>query len=320
MIIELILLIVGLGVLVFGADLMVRGASSIALSLGISTLVVGLTVVAFGTSAPELFVSVAAAFEGKGDVAIGNIIGSNIFNILIIIGLTAVLAPVQIARSVSWREMPIMLIAAGLFWIFSMDGTISQLEGGVLALGILLYIVENYLVVRYGKSSLTSEILQEIEEEETAQARRPLIKNLIFIIFGLAGLIAGAELVVGNATLIAQSIGISDLVIGVTLVAVGTSLPELATTCVAALKGEPDLAVGNAVGSNIFNVLCVIGFTALIQPLSVSSQALGFDLPFMFIACILFWPAMLLFGKLGRFSGLCMLGVYGSYIYLVLAP
>lgn len=316
---QFVLLAIGLAILVFGADLLVRGARAIALAFGISTLVVGLTVVAFGTSAPELFVSVAAALDGKGDVAIGNVIGSNIFNILIIIGLTALLAPIHIARSISWREMPIMLISAGLFWIFAMDGTFSQLEGAVFAIGIFLYIAENYFVVRFGSASVTSELLEEIEEEEVAEEKkRPMFKNILFIVLGLAGLIAGADLVVDNATLIAKSFGISDLVIGVTLVAVGTSLPELATTIVAAVKGEPDLAVGNAVGSNIFNVLCVIGFTAIIQPLNVAEPALRFDFPYMFFACILFWPLMIVSGKLGRISGIAMIGVYGAYVYLTL--
>ncbi len=317
MIYSAFLLIAGLVILVGGAEYLVRGARVLALILGIPTLVVGLTVVAFGTSAPELFVSLAAALEGNGDVAIGNVVGSNICNILLIIGVTALLSPIHIAPTLAKREMPIMLLSLVAMIFFSYDLQISFLEGAGLMLGLIAYLIMNYVVVHRGESTLQAEVLEEEAEEEAALSRKNVPLNLFFVVLGLAGLVVGAELIVTNATLIARAVGISDLVIGVTLVALGTSLPELATTVVAATRGEADLAVGNAVGSNIFNVLCVIGLTTLITPLSVAATALQFDMVVMLLVSLLIWPVMLFRGKIGRLSGSVMLVSYVIYIAAV---
>jgi cation:H+ antiporter len=310
-----IYLLVGFVVLVTGADALVRGSSNIARRFGVSALVIGLTVVAFGTSAPELFVSLTAAAQGTNDVAIGNVVGSNIFNILMIIGITAILSPIKISRTVVKREMPIMLFSLGLMYLFSRDLLISRWQGAVLFFGILAYLLLNYILYRRQLSSL--EHLEKEIDEEARGGKKPLLKDLSWVILGLAGLIWGADLIVQNATIIARSFGISELVIGVTLIAIGTSLPELATTAIAAFRNEADLAVGNAVGSNIFNVFCVIGLTALVSPLPVAASALEFDMLFMLFACFLPWPLMALRGQLGRIEGIGMLLAYVGYVVLV---
>ncbi|MDC0357502.1 calcium/sodium antiporter [Oligoflexia bacterium] len=312
MLVECALLIVGFFVLVLGAEILVRGARDIAKSFGISTLIVGLTVVAFGTSAPELFVSLTAAFHGNADVAVGNIIGSNLFNVLIIIGLAALIAPVHIASAIVKREMPIMLFSLALFVLFSIDLKISHLEGGILFAGIIAYLALSYKAVKKGKAALIA--IDEPNQEQTHA--RKTVWNVAFVLAGFVGLVLGANLIVDNATIIARHFGVSDLVIGITLVAIGTSLPELATTIIAALRGEPDLAVGNAIGSNIFNVFCVIGLTGAITPLSVNPAALNFDLLFMLIALLCVWPLMLS-RRMGRVKGTIMLVAYFGYIGVV---
>lgn len=306
-------LIIGFVILVVGAEMLVKGATRFARSFGISTLVIGLTVVAFGTSAPELCVSVAAAWRGTADVAIGNVIGSNIFNVLIIIGLSACIVPLVVTRSVVRREMPIMLLALALFLLFSLDGVISRFEGLLLVIGIVGYLALNFVLYRMQTQSIE---MLDLDDDESGQ-KAGTLRNGAFILAGLIGLVAGAELIVGSASAIARGFGISELVIGVTLVAIGTSLPELATTVVAACKREADLAVGNAIGSNIFNVFCVIGTTALLSPLNVSQKAIDFDLGYMFCACFLVWPLMVFRSRLGLLSGLLMLSGYVVYVYLV---
>jgi len=301
----------GLMVLVVGADLLVRGARNIARSYGVPTLIIGLTIVAFGTSAPELFVSVTAALQGNADVAVGNIIGSNLFNVLIIIGLTAVISPLRIDRSILMREMPIMLIALGLFVIFSGDLRLSRLDGAILFGGIIGYLAMNFMLVRRGR--LASD--EAVSEDE--KIKPSFRRDGALVVAGLIGLVWGAGLIVEHAIVIAKYYHISDLVIGVTLVAIGTSLPELATTVVAAARGEPALAVGNAIGSNIFNVFCVIGGTSLISPLNVNPSALHFDMVYMLGACLLAWPLMKTRNMLGRMEGALMLLAYGAFIFYI---
>jgi cation:H+ antiporter len=315
MLLEIVWLCCGVGVLLSGADALIKGATAIATRLGISTLVVGLTVVAFGTSAPELFVSLAAAIEGTADIAVGNVLGSNIFNILGVIGLTALIAPVEVARSIVRRDYPIMIIALGAFFIVSLDGTISRFDGALLACGFIGYLFMNYLEVTSSERAAIEEFQEEAVEEKPMTKLR---SATLLIALGLVGLIIGAELIVSNAVSIARTVGVSELVIGVTLVALGTSLPELATTVLAARKGEPDLVVGNAVGSNIFNVLCVISVTALVQPLSVVSSAISFDLPYMWVSCGVLLPILFFQRTIGRALGLFMIIGYSAYIVLCL--
>lgn len=311
-------LISGLVLLFLGADLLVRGSTRLARLFGISPLIVGLTVVAFGTSAPELFVSLMAAFAGNADVAVGNVIGSNVFNVLMIVGISALVTTVKVPREVKRREMPIMLVVLGLFYWVSVDGRIDRLEGFLLFLGIIAYLLMNYFLARRGLRM--REVLELEGETPIAQEDRSPRRIAILIGYVLGGLICmviGADWIVTNATVVAKSFGVSDLVIGVTLVAVGTSLPELATTVVAAAKNEPELSIGNAVGSNIFNVLCVIGLTSLVTPLAVIDSAISFDLPFMFFSCLAAWPITSLRAKIGRVEGSMLVGIYLIYMFLV---
>ncbi|MCI5065863.1 calcium/sodium antiporter [bacterium] len=311
MILKIFLLIVGIGVLLTGAEFLIRGSRDVALRLGISTLIIGLTVVAFGTSAPELFVSVAAALEGTADVAVGNIIGSNIFNLFVIIGLTAVLIPVQVPYSVIRRDLPLMLLGLGGMVLSAADGVISRGEGIILFSGLLGYLLMNYLQVGSGEKKAIETYVEEHEEEAPPASGA---HSFLFIVGGLIGLVIGAELIVDNAVWCARQFGVSELVIGVTLIAVGTSLPELATTALAARKGEPDLVVGNAVGSNLFNVLCVIGLTSMVQPLNVAVSAQRFDLPVMFFGSVCLLPLLYWERTIGRVLGVALLLTYGGYI------
>ena len=310
---QLVILVVGLAILITGAELLVHGSVNIAEKLGISALVVGLTVVAFGTSAPELFVSVNAALRNQADVSVGNVVGSNIFNILMIIGLSAVVAPIQISRSVMWREMPIMLVVMGLFVWFGFDGAFSKKEGVLLFVGILTYLFYNYL---FGDVEAFAEA-QEEEDAHAIEQRYPWIKaipvSVVLVILGILGLAYGSDLAVASATTIARSMAISELVIGITLIAVGTSLPELATTVVAASKGQPDLAVGNAIGSNVFNVLCVIGITSAITPLDVNQSLINVDFYAMFAACLFCWVLMGTRRTINRAEGAAMVLFYLGY-------
>lgn len=304
MILQILQLIVGIAILLGGAEMLVRGSRSLALSFGISTLIVGLTVVAFGTSAPELFVSLAAALDGTADVAIGNVIGSNLFNFLVIIGISAILSQVVIAKQLIRIEIPIMLCSLFAMYFFARDGVIERFEGILLFIGLLGYLLYSYLGVTN----------DDADSQPQTKDLIPLKTSILFVVLGLVGLVIGARFIVDGAVFIARSFGISELIIGVTLVAAGTSLPELATTIIAAKEGEPDLAVGNAVGSNIFNVFCVIGSTAIVQPLAVVPSAVQYDLPFMCLGCLIFWPIFFLKGRASRLTGFSMIGIYVSYI------
>lgn len=321
---QFIMLIVGFFALVGGAEFLIRGSTRIAKYFGISTLIIGLTIVAFGTSAPELFVSVNASYHGSSDVAVGNIIGSNIFNVLIIIGLSALISPVTVPRAVLVRDMPIMLLSLGLFWGFSVGGEITRFEGGILVLGIIAFLYLNYWLVRQGATITTidlddEELVGDGSEEPTSEdSELRLAKNISFVVLGLVCMVLGSEWVVTNATLIAKYYSVPDLVIAITIVAIGTSLPELATTVVAAKHGESELAIGNGLGSNIFNVLCVIGIVALIAPLQVDASVVKTDMLFMFASCFLVWPLMYTSSKIGRIEGAIMILAYVSYVtYLV---
>lgn len=314
---HLVFLVVGFVLLVNGAEWLIRGASSIAKSFGISSLVIGLTVVAFGTSAPELFVSVRAALDGSADVAIGNVIGSNIFNILVIIGLSALIRPIIPEKAILFREMPIMLVVLGLFWFVSLDGLVSRLEGGILFSGIIFYLVLSYLLSR------RKTVLRALEEERDKESQNDShpsegkLKSLMLIVFGLMAMVFGSEWIVEAAKFIARQFHVSELVISVSLVAIGTSLPELATTIIAAKNGESELALGNAIGSNIFNVLSVIGLSALIVPITVSSEALRFDYWIMFFGCFAAWPLMYIGRRLSRIDGGILVGMYLTYLVLL---
>ena len=322
--IETILLFVGGGILlVAGAEMLVRGASRLALGFGISPLVVGLTVVAFGTSAPELAVSIGASIGGTSGVALGNVVGSNIFNILLTLGLSALVIPLTVSIRLIRREIPLMIAISIITLVMALDGTIGRIEGTLLFAGSLFYTV---VLIRQSRREnqenrvAVAEALGDTDAKREKAASTPLWKNILFLLLGLGGLVVGAEFLVASATTIAQALGMSDLVIGLTVVAAGTSLPELATSVIAAFRGERDIAVGNIVGSNIFNLLVVLGATGMISgDIPVPAGALTFDLPVMIAVAIAALPVLFTGLMINRWEGFVFVATYVFYtVHLVL--
>lgn len=315
----LLLFILGLAALIFGAELLVRGASRLALAFGISPLVVGLTVVAFGTSSPELAISVQSAWSGQVDIALGNVVGSNIFNVLFILGLSALITPLMVQQQLVRREVPLMIAVSLLLWAFALDGGIERWEGVVMALGLVVYIV---YAVRTSRRETAQAMAQsaELPPDVGGWDRHWSVQTLL-VLSGLALLVLGSDWLVEAAVAIARALGVSELVIGLTLIAAGTSLPEVATSVVAAFKGERDIAVGNAVGSNIFNILAVLGVSASVAPasLTVSPALLAFDLPVMVAVAAACLPIFFTGNRIARWEGGLFFAYYLAYTaYLVL--
>jgi cation:H+ antiporter len=310
----LLLFLAGFALLVGGAELLVRGASGLAIALGISPLVVGLTVVAFGTSAPELAVSTLAAWHGQAGLALGNVVGSNICNILLILGLSALAAPLTVARQVVRLEVPIMIGISILLYLFALGGSIGRLEGIILFAGVIAY--STWAVRRSRRENRAA----AEEVAEAGHASRGM--QLLQIAGGLALLGLGSKWLVDGAVAAARYFGVSDLVIGLTVVALGTSLPELATSVLASLRGQRDIAVGNIVGSNIFNILCVLGLTAAVAPhgVPIPASALHFDLPVMLAATVACLPIFFTGHRIDRWEGALFFGYYLIYtLFTVLA-
>jgi len=311
----ILLLAIGLVILVYGAELLVRGAAALAASVGISPLVVGLTVVAFGTSSPELAVSVLSAWQGQAGIALGNVVGSNICNILLILGLSAAVAPLVVARQVIRLEVPIMIGTSVLLILLALDGSINRWEGGLLFAGVIGYTVWS---VRRSRREHRSQSGETVDLDIPATSR---VRQLLEICGGLLLLGLGSKWLVDGAVEIARLLGVSDLVIGLTIIAIGTSLPELATSVLASYRGQRDIAVGNVVGSNIFNILSVLGMTSLVAPagLPVPPAALTFDLPVMLVVAIACLPIFLAGHRINRWEGLLFFGYYLVYLlFLVL--
>ena len=304
----IVLMTVGLGALVIGAELLVAGSSRIARRLGISPVVIGLTVVAFGTSAPELAVSTGAALRGDSDIALGNVVGSNIFNVLFILGVSALVRPLLVAPSFVRRDVPIMLAVSVLLWLLATDGTIGRTEGIVLVLGIVAYTTMQIAASRGGGGA------SDATGEADAAGYAGL--HVARIVGGLALLVVGSTWFVDGARDVAVRLGVSDLVIGLTLVAAGTSLPELATSVVAVLRGQRDIAVGNIVGSNIFNLLAILGVASVVEAggVAVDAAALGFDLPVMVIVAALCLPVFLSGATISRAEGALLAAGYATYV------
>ena len=314
-------LIAGLVLLVAGAEVLVRGAAKLAAQFGIPPLIIGLTVVAFGTSAPETAVSVQAALDGSGDLAIGNVVGSNIANVLLILGLTALIAPLIVSRQLIRLDVPIMIGASLLTFGLAWDGSLSRLDGALLFAGILAYTAFLIFNARKDKDGEDDEFAKEFGLDEAPKPYAWAI-NLGLIIAGLVLLVTGSNFLIEGAVTLARALGISELVIGLTVVAVGTSLPELATSILAAIKGERDIAVGNIVGSNIFNLLCVLGLASLVSPaaISVSPNALAFDFPVMIAVAVACLPIFFAGYRINRWEGLLFLAYYVAYtLYLILS-
>ena len=317
----IVYLIAGLVLLVAGAEVLVRGAGKLAAQFGIPPLIIGLTVVAFGTSAPETAVSVQAALDGKGDLAIGNVVGSNIANVLFILGLTALIAPLLVSRQIIRLDVPIMIGASLLTWALAWDGSLSRLDGALLFAGILAYTAFLIISSRRDKTAAADdEFATEFGLNEAPKPYAGLI-NLGLILVGLVLLVSGSNFLVEGAVSLARALGLSELVIGLTVVAIGTSLPELATSLMAAIKGERDIAVGNIVGSNIFNLLCVLGLASLVSPsaIPVAANALAFDFPVMIAVAIACLPIFFNGHCINRWEGAVFVGYYALYTaYLVL--
>ncbi|MEQ9366411.1 MAG: calcium/sodium antiporter [Leptospirales bacterium] len=318
-------LVAGLALLVAGADVMVRGASRLALGLGISPLVVGLTIVAYGTSAPELAVSLRAAVAGNGQIVLGNVIGSNIVNVLLILGASALIVPLSVQRRIVRLEVPLMLGVSVLTWVFAADGMIGRVEGFLLLFGAMLYtgfvLVQSRRETASAAGAIEAGPAEYQSSPETGQnGGGGVLVSLLLVLAGLACLVLGARWLVEAATTIARTFGMSDLLIGLTVVAIGTSFPELATSIVAALRGERDMAVGNIVGSNLFNLLFVLGTSSLVLPVSVAYHAISVDLPVMFAAAFACLPIFFTGYRIDRWEGSLFLAFYGLYIaYLIAA-
>jgi len=312
----------GLVFLVGGAELLVRGASKLAFSFGISPLVVGLTIVAFGTSAPEMAVSVNAVLGGQNDIAIGNVVGSNIFNVLFILGLAALITPMVVNIQLIRQEVPIMLGASLLLLIFALDGRIGMVDGAVLFGLVLAYTVFLIVQSRNESQAARDEYAAEFKPAEKGgwDERMPIQLSLILI--GLAVLVLGAHWLVTSAVIFAQALGVSDVVIALTIVAAGTSLPEVATSIIAAIKGERDIAVGNVVGSCTFNLLGVVGLAGMVSGsagLVIPGAVMQFDIWVMLAVTLACLPVFITGREIARWEGGIFLGCYVAYVtYLVL--
>jgi cation:H+ antiporter len=305
----------GLAILVVGAEILVRGSVGTALRFGLTPLLIGLTIVAFGTSAPELVVSIQAAYNGSDDIALGNIIGSNISNIALILGIAALIQPLKVQTSIIRKDVPILLGVSMLLVLFLLDGVISQLEGFIFFVGVIVFTVAS---IRMAKMETATEVKSEFEDV-VPKKLYPLWLNVVMIAAGLGLLVLGAKWLVDGAIQIATSIGMSQAVVGLTIVAVGTSLPELATSVMAAFKKEGDIAIGNVVGSNIFNILCILGITAMILPVSQGGITMV-DILLMLGLTLFLLPVLRSGYIVSRIEGGVLLATYVVYTaYLVLA-
>ncbi len=304
-------LIIGLLILLAGGKYLVDGASAIAAKLGLSAGLIGLTVVAFGTSAPELLVSINAALKGTSDIAIGNVIGSNISNISLVLGISAIIYPIYIHKSVLKMDYLFMVLSSGLFYLLSLNEVISRLEGILL---FVLMIILNWYFFKKLKGPAS-----ELNEDDTEKLKQTSIwKGVLFTLIGIVGLYFGADMLVNNAVDISRIYGVSERIIGVTVIAIGTSLPELTTSVVAAINKKTDIAIGNILGSNIMNVLSIIGITAIIQSIPVSEIFLQLDFIWMLGLTLLLFPILKTHQVISRWEGALLLLVYGIYLFSIL--
>lgn len=314
--------LLGLASLVLGAELLVRGASRLGVTVGISPLVVGLTIVAFGTSSPEVAVSIRAALTDHPDIVLGTCIGSTIFNILFILGLSAVIAPLAVSQQLIWYEVPIMIGAHLLLLLMCLDGTIDKIDALILFICIIGYTIFAVYKGRQEAKAIANEYQKALPEKESGSKTWIITKQLGLVITGLVFCVLGAGWLLDSTLILARAFGVSELVIGITIIAASTSLPELATSVLAAIKGQKDIAIGNVVGSNIFNSLGIIGLAGLIAPdgIFVAPSVLRFDLPVAIAACIACLPIFFTGHKISRWEGILFLLYYIAYTgYLILA-
>jgi cation:H+ antiporter len=318
-----VMLVAGLVVLVLGGELLVRGASALAGALGVSPLLVGLTVVAFATSAPELAVSLDAALTGSPGLAIGNVVGSNIANILLILGASALVLPLVVRTQLVRTDVPVMVALSLLTLLLALDGRISRVDGLVLLVLLVVYVTRSVLVSRRQERAARERPVPDdgVRRGDDRRTGGRTLVDVALVVVGVGLLVLGARWLVAAATTVGTALGISDLVIGLTVVAVGTSLPELATSIIAAVRGQRDLAVGNVVGSNIFNIGAVLGLTGVVSPdgIPLEPGAIALDLPVMILVAVALLPVAFTGAAVSRWEGAAFLAYYGVYVtYLVL--
>lgn len=318
-----ILFIAGLVALIGGAELFLKAVDHFGLKWGVSPLIMGLTVVAFATGAPELAISIKAATSGNADLVLGNIIGSNIANILLILGITSLISPLNITRRMIRIDVPIVIVVSLVLFLLALDGILSPFDGMVLLVGFIGYSIFTYFQIQKSRDEESAEELFEFEGtvDDLTKGAFFYIKNVGFLLIGLGLIVLGSNWMVDSAVSIATKLGISQLVIGLTIVSIGTSLPEVATSLTSARKGNADIAVANVMGSNLYNVLLTLGLTLVIAPnaLEVSKDALSLDLPFMLAVSIVCIPIFIAGFNLTRTDGLIFLFYYVTYLaYLVM--
>lgn len=300
---QVLLLIFGIVVVLKSADWLTNGAVGLATKLGISQIVIGLTIVAIGTSMPEFFVSIVSAIKGTPDLAVGNIVGSNIFNVLLIVGVAATVAPIAIQRATVRRDIPIAIVASIMLTFMMFDDNISRIDALILFATFIAFI---WITLRNSKNDAN-------EKDASTEKVIPTWKSVLFIIFGLVGLVLGSNIFVDNASSLAHGWGISDAVIGLTIVAGGTSLPELATSAVAARKGDSGIAIGNVLGSNVFNILMILGLTGIISPMHIQNITY-IDMAVMVISMALFWLFSFTKLRVERWEGCVLIACFLGYI------
>ena len=316
----ILLFILGLAFLILGAELLVRGASQMASRLGISPLIIGLTVVAFGTSSPELAVSIKSALSGQADIALGNVIGSNIFNVLFILGLSALIIPLKVSQQLIRFDVPLMILLSASVLLFALDGNISRLDGGLLAAGLICYIA--YAIYTSIKETAHPELSTDTDISTGENEKGGWVYNILYALGGLILLVLGSRWLVNGAVSFAGYLGVSEVIVGLTIVAAGTSLPEVVTSIIAALRGERDIAVGNVVGSNIFNIMGVLGLAGLFSTagIEVSDGIFYFDIPVMIAVAFACLPIFFTGGTISRWEGALLAGYYIAYtLFLVMA-
>jgi cation:H+ antiporter len=315
MLFNIVLLIIGLFALIMGGDFLVRGASSIALRLHMTPLVVGLTIVAFGTSAPELLISLSAAIGGSPDLAMGNVVGSNICNLALVLGVTLLIGPIRVNADSIQIDWPVTMASSLLLFFWVRDHALSMYEGVFFVAALLAY---TFFIIRKSRLKMKAEIEMEIELDVPDAPSKSLAKDIGIIILGSLGLYFGSKWFVAGAIELALFLDVSQRVIGITVVALGTSLPELVTAIVASFKKETDLALGNLLGSNIFNVLSILGITSIVKEIHVSELIQNVDMLWMLGITLLILPLMLYQRKMGRTEGVILLLIYVYYTYSVI--
>jgi cation:H+ antiporter len=318
MIVDFVWLTVGLVLLIFGGDFLVKGAVGLALSKNISPLIIGMTIVSFGTSAPEMLVCINAALQ-PGDanlMSMGNIIGSNIANLSLVLGTTAIVASIPVEKQSIQQDWPILFVSSLIFILFCWDLQVIWWEGVVLFIGVIVFTL--FMIWKNKNKSDVAIDLPEVNLSNSKTLKNIWFKNISFLAIGIVGLFYGSEWLLSSATNVALAFGVSPYIIGVTILAVGTSIPELTTSIIAAYKKETEIALGNLIGSNIFNILAVVGLTSVISPMKLTQSVFNYDMMWMLVIAILIFPLMIWKKIIQRWMGLVMLLLYVSYVYFLI--